>query len=113
MKLSVSFYYDHPLIFLLFYSKNIVPDTNAFILRPRPFAFHLHSVRLRSTVVRWRFILCPVPLRAFKTEAAERKWITKGRNADGTRTQKERVPVKNDIFTVLFRKKNSVLILYF
>ena len=22
------------------YSKNIVPDTNAFLLRPRPFAFH-------------------------------------------------------------------------
>ena len=52
------------------YSKNIVPDINALLLRPRPFAFHPHFVRLRSTVVRWRSFLCPVPLDAFKTEAA-------------------------------------------
>ena len=35
----------------VFYSKKIVPNKNASLLRPRPFALHPYSVGLRSTFV--------------------------------------------------------------
>ena len=60
----------------------------AITLFTRPFAFHPHSVRLRSTVVRWCSLKYPVYLGAFKTEAAGLNSITKERNAD--ETQRER-----------------------
>ena len=62
----------------------------SFLLRPRSFAFHPHTVRLSSTDVRWRSFLCPVPLGAFKTEDVGRQWISWRRNADGAQTERGR-----------------------
>jgi hypothetical protein len=72
------------------YSKNTVPDANAFLLRLRPVEFFfVSSVSGRVQNRGCRMTVDP--------QGAECGWKT-----NGTRTQKERVRVRKDIFTVLF-----------
>jgi hypothetical protein len=71
---------------------------NAFLLRPRPFAFHPHSDRLRCPAV-FYFV-------SSAWSIADPQWEC-GWNAQGTRTQKEHVHVRNDIFTVILNILNQ------
>ena len=79
--------------FIKLQSKNIVLDTNAFLLRPHPFAIHPHSVRLRSTVVRWLYILSSAFGRVQnrgRQIKVESPGVECGWNENGTRSCQER-----------------------
>ena len=75
------------------YSKNVVPDTNAPLLGPRFICIPSLGDRLSPGG------LCFERAQMHWTKI-ERHRMECGWNANGTRTQKERVRVRKDIFTV-------------